>query len=409
MIFNSQKSGESWSDAEAIELTVDDRYVNIDTIVVFHPSISSDGTKLYFSSNLPGGKGGLDIWVTKKGGEGWEAPVNMGDKINTVGNEVFPFIHPDGTLYFSSDGHLGMGGLDIFKAEFIAETQWKVQNMGFPVNSTKDDFGITIQENVEKGFFTSTRGLGQDDDIYSFYLPPVRFNVLGKVVDEKTKDPIPEASVKLIGSDGATLKSEVDEEGNFKFMLKPATDYIFLASAENYLKGKSKATTKGLERSKDIETLIELPSIKDTIEIPNIFYDFGKASLRPESKESLNELVEVLNDNPKVTIELMAHTDSRGSEKSNIELSQKRAQSCIDYLTKKGIDEERLVPKGYGESNPKTVDKGIHNKVPFFDVGVTLTEDYIESLPSEDYKEIAHQINRRTEFRVLSTDYEAGE
>ncbi|MFW6222767.1 MAG: OmpA family protein [Bacteroidota bacterium] len=405
-ILEAKKDDNEWGKPEEITFKLDEDEMDPDTLLFFHPAINAEGNKLYFSSDMPGGEGALDLWVAEKIDDGWGTPVNLGEKINTPGNEVFPFIHEDGTLYFSSDGHLGMGGLDIYKAEFVAETEWKVQNLGYPMNSSMDDFGIVFQAEEEKGFFTSSRGRRGDDDIYSFHLPPIRFNVIGEVVDEKSNEPVPKAKVKLIGSDGTTLNSKTDEEGDFKFMLKPATDYIFIASADDYLKGKSKATTKGLERSKDIETSISLASVDDTIEIPNIFYDFGEASLRSESKSSLDELVEILNDNPKVTIELMAHTDSRGSKEANIKLSQKRAQSCIDYLVENGISEDRLVAKGYGESQPKTVDESIHDKVPFFDVGTALTEDFIQDLPSDDYKEIAHQINRRTEFRVLSTSYE---
>lgn len=394
----SSREDEGWSKAKVLEIAKD-------TSIVAHPAISKDGNTLYFASDMPGGFGGMDIWMIQKTGQTWSAPINMGDRINTKANEMFPFVHKDGTLYFSSNGHIGLGGLDIFKAELIAGTQWKVTNMGYPINSSKDDFGIIFEDNTERGFFSSSRGLKDDDNIYAFFLPAIKFNLAGKVLDEKTLKPLAAAEVKAIGSDGFTMLSKTDAEGNFRFMLKPETDYIFIASAEGYLKGKGKESTKGISESKDFGIRITLASIAKPIELPNIFYDFGKWDLRQESMASLDKLVETLNDNPNITIELMSHTDNRGSEQANLELSQKRAQAVVDYLIQKGIAADRLVAKGYGEIDPKVIDEKIHQQVPFFELNVRLTEDYINTLPSEDYQEIAHQINRRTEFRVLSTNY----
>nr|HQH40682.1 OmpA family protein [Bacteroidales bacterium] len=191
----------------------------------------------------------------------------------------------------------------------------------------------------------------------------------------------------------------------FRFTLKPNTDYVYLASLEGYLNGKERESTKGLTRSRDFRMVIYLSSIEKPIELPNIFYDFNKWDLRPESMVSLDELVETLNDNPNVTIELMSHTDSRGTDEFNMELSQKRAQSVVDYLIAKGIAPDRLSARGYGESQPKTVDKKLAAEYPFLKEGQVLTEAFINSLPSDEQKEICHQINRRTEFKVLRTDY----
>ncbi len=395
----ANRDGETWSKAEGVKIEVND------SAVIAHPAISPDGNTLYFTANLKDGIGGKDIWYVVKNGGDWSAPVNMGSKINTKGNEVFPYVHADGTLYFASDGHLGMGGLDIFKAEKLGGDDWKVQNMGYPMNSKADDFAICFEKEEEKGFFASSRGSGANDDIYSFVLPPIRFNVTGKIKDENTLKPIGTADIKVIGSDGFTMEARSDKDGNFKFMLKPATDYVFIASAEDYLKGKNKLSTKGETKSKDFSVNINLPSIERPIEISNIYYDFAKWSLRPESMVSLDRLVEVLNENPNITIELMAHSDYIGSDETNLEVSQKRAQSVVDYLIDKGIAPERMIAKGYGESMPKQVDQKINEQAPFFEVGKVLTEQYILALPSDDYQEIAKQINRRTEFKVLSTDY----
>jgi len=297
-----------------------------------------------------------------------------------------------------------MGGLDLFKMEKDKAGIIKVQNMGYPINSNTDDFSIVFESDIERGFFSSSR-MGGDDDIFSFVLPPIRFNLLGTVYEEGSDKIIADAEVKLIGSDGYSMEAKSDDKGKFKFMLKPSTDYIILATANGYLKGKGKQTTRGTDQSSDFNITINLPSIESPIELPNIFYDFGAFTLRDESKVSLDKLVETLIDNPNITIELMSHTDSRGGEEENEILSQKRAQSAVDYLIEKGIAEERLKPKGYGESMPKKIDERMNSQAPFFPVDAVLTEGFINSLGSDDYMEIAHQINRRTEFKVLTTTY----
>jgi len=378
-----------------------------DSLVEAHPSVTEDGLTLYFVSNMDGGFGGKDIWKVSRAGvsDSWGEPENLGPDINTKGDEMFPFIHPDGTLYFASDGHPGMGGLDIFRAEEQEGGRWSVENMKSPINSSSDDFGITFQKEKEEGFFSSTRKGRGNDDIYAFVLPPLKFSVDGIVRDAQTDQPIPGASVRLIGSDGLTLRDSASEQGTFRFMLKPNVDYIFIASSEGYLNGKIRETTKGLSESKDLKATILLSSIEKPIEIPNIYYDFGKWDLRPESIVALDNLVEILNDNPNIVIELRSHTDSRDTEEYNLNLSQKRAQSVVDYLITKGIQADRLVAKGYGESMPKVVNKKLAEQYEFLSEGTVLNDDFIKSLPDIQQQEICHQINRRTEFQVLRTDY----
>ena len=397
MVYQSQRRNEEWGKAEPI-LMLDD------SIVVAHPSLSDDELTLYFVSDMKGGMGKKDIWkVTRTSPEGnWGVPENLGADINTPGNEMFPFIHDDGTLYFSSDYHLGMGGLDIFKATMENGT-WKVENMRYPINSTKDDFGIVIEKDKERGYFSSSRE--GDDDIYSFVLPPLKFDVEGVVMNDKTDAPLVQATVKLVGSDGMTLTNETDDEGAFKFMLRPNTDYVFIASKKGFLTGKEKETTKGITESQTFSAEIRLSSIAEPIELPNIFYDFAKWDLRPESMVALDKLVETLNDNPNVVIELRSHTDSRGSALTNVELSQKRAQSVVNYLIEKGIQPARLRAKGYAATMPKVVDKKLAEQYDFLTEGTVLTQDFIENLESEEQQEIAYQINRRTEFQVISTEF----
>jgi peptidoglycan-associated lipoprotein len=402
VIMYTRKTGDKWGDPKNIGIMPD-------SLVAAHPSISKDGLTLYFVSDLAGGYGKKDNWkVTRiRPGDTWSKPVNLGPDINTPGDELFPYIREDGTLYFSSDGLIGMGGLDIFKAISQPDGSWIVQNMKPPINSFADDFGIAFEDGSEKGIFSSTRKGKGNDELYSFELPPLKFNVTGLVKDEKAGTPITGSLVQLIASDGSNLQAETGTGGDFKFALKADVDYIFLASKRGYLNGKEKETTKGQDKSREFMVTILLTAIDKPIELPNILYDFGKWDLRPESMVSLDKLVETLIDNPNVTIELMSHTDSRDTEEYNLTLSQKRAQVVVQYLIEKGIESQRLEAKGYGESTPKVVDSIIASQNPFLKAGTTLSEQYINSLATDEQKEIAHQINRRTEFKVMRTDYES--
>jgi len=396
-IYKTQRTGEEWEKPEPLALASD-------SFVVAHPAVTDNGSTLYFVSDIPGGYGKMDIWKATFNGEEWSEPENLGEKINTPGDEMFPFMHPDGTLYFSSDYHLGMGGLDIFRAKPTESGSWEVENMRYPINSTHDDFGIVFQKEKEKGFFSSSRD--RNDQIFSFVLPPLKFSVEGTVNNKKTDEPISDATVKLVGSDGMTMSSETDKTGEFKFMLRPETDYVFVASKKDFLTNKGKASTKGLDESKVFEPEIKLSSIKEPIKISNIFYDFAKWDLRPESKKSLDNLVETLNDNPRVVIELRSHTDYRGEHWANVELSTKRAESVVNYLIEKGIDPERLRAKGYAATKPKEIGPKPAAQHNFLNEGDVLTEEFIKSLETEEQQEIANQINRRTEFKVIATDYE---
>ncbi len=399
-IYTANRTGETWSEAEPLMLADD-------SIVVAHPAITPDELTLYFVSDMPGGVGGKDLWrVTRENtGGDWSKPENM-EALNTVDDEMFPFVHHDGSLYFASNGRIGIGGLDIYKANEREDGTWIIENMKYPINSSADDFGIVFEKDMERGYFSSTRKGRGNDEIYMFALPPMKFNVIGEVRDDKTDELLVNTTVKSIGSDGITVEATTGEDGTFRFMLKPNTDYVFVASREGYLNGKERETTKGQEKSTDFRTTIYLSDILETIELSNsnVFYDFAKWDLRPEAMVSLDKLIETLNDNPTITIELMAHTDSRDSEEYNLDLSQKRAQSVVNYLIERGIDPARLSAKGYGESMPKTITVRINESYPYFPEGTVLNEAYIRSLPASRQEE-AHQLNRRTEFRVLRTDY----
>ncbi|MBA7661743.1 Peptidoglycan-associated lipoprotein [subsurface metagenome] len=404
-IFVAVRSGENWQKPESLGLAED-------SIVVAHPTLSSDELTLYFVSDMRGsaknahGKNSKDIWKVTRASmsDSWGEPINLGEPVNTSGDELFPYMHPDGALYFSSNGHIGIGGLDIFKAKSMAGGNWEIENMKYPVNSSADDFGICFETSREAGFLSSSRK-GRSDDIYMFMLPPLKFTITGIVKNENTDELLESATIRSISSDGITLETQTDEEGTFKFMLKPGTDYVFLAEKKGFLKGKERETTKNRETSTEFTTTIYLPPIDEVIRIDNIFFDFASDVLRPESTVSLDKLVETLNDNPNIVIELGSHTDNRGNNDFNLDLSNRRAQSVVNYLIYKGIAPDRLVSKGYGETQPKIVDKRDHEAYPFLPEEQVLTEVYINSIEDEDLQELAHFLNRRTEFKVLRTDY----
>ncbi len=400
-IFVANKDGIEWGTSEALALVSD-------SITVGHPAISPDELSLLFVAEMKGGMGNKDIWKVSRASktDAWGKPVNLGSQINTSGNEVFPYIHSDGTLYFSSDGYPGMGGLDIFAANLSAEGNWTLENMKYPINSAADDFGIIFEIEKERGYFSSNRAGGKgSDDIYQFSLPPIEFNLLGTVKNQKTDEIIAGADLTLIGSDGTNIAKKTESDGSFSFKLAPNTDYRIVARRGGFLNSKDKETTKGMTSSKEFRVEIYMSPDDSRIDLPGINYDFGKWDLRQESMVALEELVEILNDNPNITIEIGSHTDFRGSDVANMELSAKRAKSVVDFLIVYGVDEERLTSKGYGESMPKEIDKALSKKHDFLKEGDKLTESFINALPNELQKEKCHEINRRTDFGLTGREY----
>jgi peptidoglycan-associated lipoprotein len=404
-IYEAPRRGISFDSGEAIT------FPGSDTVSYGHPSIDSKEMTLYFAADLPGGYGGKDIWMMKrtKKTAPFGEPINLGPEINTAGNEVYPYIRSNGELYFSSDYHVGMGGLDIFKAVLDkASGKFTVSNLKYPINSAADDFGIIFKGNAEQGFFTSSRPGGKGaEDIYQFTLPPLQFTIKGVIKDEKTEKPLVGAKVTLRGSDGDVQEGISAADGSYEFKLKPNVDYQLMSSMDKYLNGKGGESTKGIEDDKAFIVDIPMKPVWIPIKIPNIFYEYGKAELMPESMASLDNLVEVLNDNGHITIELGAHTDFRGNDAANEKLSQERAQSVVNYLKTKGIAVDRLVAKGYGESQPATVDKESAERYAFLKEGDTLSETFIKALATVEEQEVAHQMNRRTEMKVLKTDYQS--
>ncbi|MBR4838630.1 MAG: OmpA family protein [Bacteroidales bacterium] len=400
MIMKSRRTGNSFSEPTVVEIA------GVDSIdIVGHPTLNSDESIMYFAAERSGGFGGKDIWVTIKGEDGkFGRPFNLGDVINTAGDEMFPFMRNDSTLYFSSDGHGGMGGLDIFMTTIDTAGYWSEPvNMKSPINSIGNDFSIIFHPTEEKGFLASNRDSrnGMDDDIYYFEEPPIDITINGTIKDINSLQFVNGANVSIAGTDGTRSTTLSSDKGTFQFnkdLFKVGNIYVLTIEKNNYFSLTDTISTVGLEFSKDFTPFYEMSMIPTgSIVLPEIQYELGKWDLQPQFEDSLQGLIEILQVNPNITIELGSHTDLRGSEASNDMLSQKRAQAVCDYLVIRGIDPLRLTAKGYGERVPRIVD------------GKKLTEEYINSLPTEEMKERAHQLNRRTEFRVLSRDYKPRE
>lgn len=397
-IWTSRRSDAQWSAPVKLEITAD-------TLSSYgHPAVSPSGEWLYFTSDMPG-YGEKDLWrisLTDRAG----SLENLGEAINTPGDEMFPYMLTDSVLIFASDGHPGLGGLDLFRATLTPSGGWMVENMGAPLNSAGDDFGITYATpGREAGFFSSNRGDARGyDHIYSFELPDLRILISGWVLD-KDEEPVPGAVIRIVGDDGSNQKTYAKPDGSFSFPLERGVSYVMMAGAKGYLNARQEFTSDAAEEDAEYGIDFMLASITKPNILDNIFYDFDKATLRPESREALDGLVAMLRDNPNITIEMASHTDRKGTDEYNIALSQRRAKSVVDYLIAAGIAPDRLQARGYGESRPKTVTKRVAREFPQFPVGQVLDEAYILTLTDED-REIADQINRRTEFQVLSVDYE---
>ena len=401
-IWTSQRSDAKWSKPQQLTITAD-------TLSSYaHPAPSPDGRWLYFASDMPGGYGGLDLWRAPLTGEHGLGPVeNLGADINTPGNEVFPAFRPTGELYFSSDGRLpSMGGLDLYYAlEDTTSGRWTVTHLPPPMNSNADDFGITFNGLHNEGFFSSSRATGGRgwDKVYSFVFPEILQTVKGWVYEQDGYE-LPEATVYMVGNDGTNLKFGVMSDGSFEQPVKPGVDYLFLAICKGFLNVRQQLHADTVTEDHQYVLQFPLPSISVPVLVRNIFYEFDKADITEESSEALDRLTNLLKENPNITIELSAHCDYRGNDDYNERLSQRRAENVVRYLTEHGIQADRLTAKGYGEKQPKVVNKKLTETYPFLHENDTLTLAYILKLAPEQ-QEICNALNRRTEFRVLRTTY----
>lgn len=399
-IASSRRSDAAWSKAQKVEITKD-------TLSSYaHPAISPDGEWLYFTSDMPGGKGGKDIWRIRLTAAGMGGVENLGEPVNTAGDEMFPTFRPNGDLYFSSNGHKGLGGLDIYIATVNPQTKhYEVEHPGWPLNSAQDDFGMTFEGVHNRGFFSSNRNDGRGfDHIYSFEKPEIVQSIKGWVYEMEGYE-LPAAEVYMVGSDGTNLRLGVKGDGSFEQVVNENVDYMLLATCKGFLNHKEEVHI-GARKDESEETVLQFPlaSIRVPVLIDNIFYDFDKSTLKDESITALDELAQLLEQNPNVTIELSAHCDYRGSAAYNKSLSQRRAESVVNYLIKKGIAKDRLTPVGYGKEKPKTIRKRLTEKYTWLKEDDVLSEEFIKK-QDKDRQEICNQLNRRTEFIVLRTTY----
>lgn len=397
-IVTAQRSDASWGKTTPLIITND-------TLSSYaHPAVSPDGEWLYFVSDMPGGKGGLDIWRMRLTANGPVGVENIGEPINTPGDEMFPTFRPNGDFYFSSDGHPGFGGLDIFIATVGEDGKYHLSHPGYPLNSQGDDFGMTFQGQLNQGFFSSNRGDGRGwDHIYSFYNPEIVQTIRGWIYEQDGYE-LTAGEARIVGTDGTNLRLGVRGDGSFEYVVKPGVDYIILGMCNGFLNHKEEIHVDSVKESKVYDLQFPLASISAPVLIDNIFYAFDKATLLPESKNALDSLILMLNENPNITIELAAHTDYRGAEAYNKTLSQKRAESVVKYLINHGIAPDRLTPVGYGEEKPKTIRKKVAERYPWLKENDVLTEEFILKLKPEQ-QETANALNRRTEFKVLRTTY----
>lgn len=398
-IMTASRSDASWGKASELKLSND-------TLSSFaHPAVSPDGEWLYFTSDMPGGKGGLDIWRVRLTAAGVGGVENLGEPVNTPGDEAFPAFRPNGDFYFSSNGHQGLGGYDIFIARVGRDHKYHLEHPGYPLNSQGDDFGITFEGPYNRGFFSSNRNDGRGwDHIYSFNNPEIVNTIKGYVYEMDGYE-LTAAEVHIVADDGTNETVGVRSDGSFTKVVTPGVSYLVMATCQGYLNHMEELTVMATDESHEDVLQFPLAPISMPVLIDNIFYEFDRAELTKDSEKALDELVTLLNQNPHVTIELSAHCDYKGSAEYNKRLSQRRAESVVNYLVEHGIEAERLTPVGYGKDRPKKVRAKLAKKYSWLKEGDELTEDFIKAIDNEERQEICNSINRRTEFTVLRTTY----
>lgn len=394
-LYMSTRTDGAWSEPVLVKIFPDS------VTSIAHPTISPDGEFLIFSSDFPGGEGGLDLWSVRLSPLPIGMPVNLGPAVNTPRNEVFPAFAPDGSLYFSSDGHPGMGGLDLFKAT-RQDAVWKVENLQSPMNSSYDDFSITFQPDSHghTGYFSSNRNNPRGTDrLYLFTIEDLLLQADIEVTDQDG-NPIAEATITIANDRGIYDRRHANALGRYTMPLTPGTAYSIHASSEGCLSSHVDFLVTEAQADTTYAFTLQLADIKRPIPIDNIYFDYASHHLSPQSQASLDRLVSRLKENPSLHIEITAHCDYKGSAAYNEELSLRRAQAVTDYLTAHGIPAERLQARGMGKSQPKVVTRRDLRRAPFLHIGDMLSEDFIRQLEDASRQELCNEINRRTEFRI---------
>lgn len=379
---------------------------------VGHPATTANGLTLIFASNRPRGIGGKDLWkVTRPSERKPFGPAeNLGPVINTTGDEMFPSLFTDSVLYFASNGRTGFGGLDIYRVTLGKNGLLEVEHLPRTINSAADDFAMSFEGNREKGFFTSRRAGGKGgDDIYSFEKITRKISLQGSVRDEVTQKPMQRLPFLIIDEKNDTMSVVTDDSGTFLLsggQIVERSKYTLIFSKDNYFTKKKEVNIGTLRSDTSFNLILVLQPIPDKpMVLPDIYYEFNKWDLAPKYQDSLMVLVKILNDNPKIVIELASHTDSKGSLEYNDTLSMKRAETVVTFLTEKGINKARVVAKGYGKRMPLILATDITKDGYTFQKGTKLTEEYILSIADLKKREVAYQLNRRTEFSVIGKNF----
>ncbi len=395
-VYKSTKSAGLWGIPESMKL-------GGDTILYAHPALSLDSQTLYFVSDMPGTRGGKDIWKIEKGeGDAWGKPINLGFPVNTAGDEMFPYIREDGTLYFCSDGHPGFGGLDIFKTFINEAGEVDVENIGTPINSSADDFSIAFMGKSERGFFASSRENSKGlDHIYSFFLPNLEFNLSANVVNERTQQPIKNSYLKIIGSDGTQLKLPIPSDGKLKVGLVKDCDYTMLIAAKGFMYRREKFSTTHLTTSKTFEFTVPLLPLDQAFALNDLTFKTGDDKFGQLSPVIISKTVALLNSNNEMTLEIGGHTDFTKEDNIDTELSQKRAQEVVNQLIQSGIDAKRLIVKGYGSTEPISVDENMASTNKFLKKGDIINEKLVSQLRNDKDKNSAYQLLRRVDVKVI--------
>jgi peptidoglycan-associated lipoprotein len=395
-VFVSKRTAGTWGDPESLPLTGD-------SLVNAHPAVSPDNLTLYFVSDKPGGMGGKDIWkATRDTPDGqWGEPLNMGYPVNTRGDELFPTVAPDGELYFSSNGHPGIGGLDIYRLGKDAKDSLAAINVGAPINSLADDFAMNFHPKEKRGMFSSSRDNNNGiDNVFNFTWRDVKLSMRGKVYDEKTRNAVTGAYIRLVSTDGTDKRIDLLPDGTFSMELLPNTEYVFLAAAPGYFNRRQRFTTPIPIDDKEFVFDLPLTLKVSPIVLETIYYPSAVFAMDDASKAQMDRLAQLLTENPSVKVVITSHAAPSGNETDDIVLAQRRAQTIIDHLTQKGVATERLTANSFGSRTPLKVTKALSAKYRFLKEGELLTGEYLQTLKASD-RAIAQKLNHRTEFKVL--------
>jgi peptidoglycan-associated lipoprotein len=395
-IYVAPRAGGRWGEPVALKLAGD-------SIICAHPAVTPDNLTLYFVSDMPGGKGGKDIWKVTRASESgeWGKPENVGYPVNTKGDEIFPTVSPEGTLYFSTNGLPGLGGLDIFRVGKDANDSIVAINMGEPINSFSDDFGMVFKPESQEGLFTSSRdNVKGVDNIFKFTYRLPTLGMKGVVFDEKTRQPLTKPYMRLVSSDGTQQKVDIQPDGSFACNLKPLTDYVFLVAAEGYFNSRTRFKTEALVEDELFNFQVAMSLKSAPIVLETVYYSNNGFKVEGDLALKLDHLAGLMADNPQVRIEINSHTDNQGDATEKIVLAQKRAQAIDDYLTAKGVESHRLVVNSYGGTKPLMADKNLAAQYKFLNAGDLLDEAFINGLKNSD-KATAIRLNNRTEFKVI--------